>query len=504
MPRCSIEPSGEDLNETEDKAKTSPVDHAGTMPEGPWAIRHLAVDGRISRLLEAAGIVDLRDASRERITGIKGIGPAAVAAFEKALPIRLQAISLSGIHVPTPEAVLNGEDPHAVPVVEAAPVKRRSAGGRTPKTDAVSSRPRKPKRASPRKVSSGIDAPHTEGADAQVLGPDVAQPPSDREPSDAETTAIPADEPTERTVEAPSPIMEAVLCAGEPYPVELSGGTIIAQSIGGNRMLVLCHDRYLQPHVAQACIDEGGTPEGRGWVLDLRAYDRMTAALRSESFSDGLRDRNQVWTRIDPTHRTPRGTLHIRPFETGGKAYIDVKSHPYERTMVRRLDVVCPALGGKWNPMKRCWAVHAHQQTALLRAMEPDESPKERGLDEYGTPERTFREAGLEYASVFGNKPDLDWYDANGQIILVETPEGRVEIVRVDPEVWIARKPNKGNPGINATITEACGTMLGSQGNWHPPFAGRRFHASRAEEVIARLKRGLPKDDADDFPEGLF
>ncbi len=265
------------------------------------------------------------------------------------------------------------------------------------------------------------------------------------------------------------------------------------------------NDRYLLPHVAEACVDAGGTPEDRGWILDVDAYHRVVETLRSASFGDGLRERNQVWSRVDPTHHTPRGTLHIRPFETGGKAYVDVKSHPYEETMVRRLDVVCPALGGKWNPMKRCWAVHAHQQTALLRAMEPDEAPRERGQDEYGVPDRTFRESGLEYASVFGNKPDLDWYEANGQIILVDTPEGRVEIVRVDPEVWIARKPNKGNPGINATITEACGTMLGSQGNWHPPFAGRRFRASRAGEVIARLKEGLPKDDTEgDFPHGLF
>lgn len=517
MPSTSIDPSGDDLRDTEDSAAARPADHAGIMPEGPWSIRHMTIDARISRLLESGGIVDLRDASRERMADIKGIGPAAVTAFERSLPTRLDAIAALGIHVPTSDAVLNGTDPYARPASEPAPAMKSRSPTRT-KKDGSSSTGRKPARTRAGKGTASVV--HEDPVDPPVTPDHTPHAASiggheERTLEMASETPIAADETNDlqrddgdgpqqeaaSEIRVPSDVLQPV----EPHPVALSGGTIIARNIDANRMLVLCHDRYLLPHVAEACVDAGGTPEGRGWILDVDAYHRVVETLRSASFGDGLRERNQVWSRVDPTHRTPRGALHIRPFETGGKAYVDVKSHPYEETMVRRLDVVCPALGGKWNPMKRCWAVHAHQQTALLRAMEPDEAPRERGQDEYGVPDRTFRESGLEYASVFGNKPDLDWYEANGQIILVDTPEGRVEIVRVDPEVWIARKPNKGNPGINATITEACGTMLGSQGNWHPPFAGRRFRASRAGEVIARLKEGLPKDDTEgDFPHGLF
>jgi len=484
------------LREIDESADTRPDDHAADMPDGPWAVHRMAVDKRIATRLATNGVVDIRDASLTRIEAIRGMGPASVAAFVDALPDRLEAIRTSGIHAPTVEAILSGSDPYAVPPApEPAKTGRRKASSTRTKKPVVVSR--KPAPETPASSPSEIDPARSGGRppaesppEADVVASDVA---------DGSVTSPVSDAIAER------PIPEAVLCAGEPYAVELSGGAVIVQSIGGNRMSVQCHDRYFLPHVAKACVEHEAVVDGRGWILDLGRYDRMMTWLRSDELSLRLRDENQVWNRVDPTHRTPRGSLHIRQFEMGGKGYIDVKSHPYEETMVRRLDLVCPALGGRWNPMKRCWSVHAHHQAALLRAMEPDQPPRERGRDEYAVPERTFRESGLEYASVFGNKPDLDWYEANGQIMLIDTPDGQVEIVRVDPETWIARKPNKGLPGVNAAITEACGTMFGNQGNWHPPFAGRRFSASDADEVIARLEGKTSRDTGTSaFPTGLF
>lgn len=472
-----------------DASNALPEDHASKSPDGPWSVSGLPLSRPISELLSKAHLVDIRDVSRERLNAIKGVGPKSMQTIIAMLENRLAEIVAGGTAAPDASSILDGTYRHPSPNVDAP--KRRKA----------------PRRQSMAAVAAPPAGKDTVEADHVLPSPTIT---TDEARSIVQDTTPPAvvpisdvksqgTAPDQQAADSPAaPLPEAPGPTGPFGMVEVSGGRIIVEEMDDGRIRVLCHDRFMLQHVGAACAGFGGIDDGTGWIVRAVDHAALIKGMRSSDLINRLRKENQTWNRKEPTHRTPRGDLHIHAFEGGGKRFITVRSHPYSEVMARRLDVVCPALGGKWNALNRSWSLYAHQQAALLRSMEDDAAPGGAGNpDDYAVPERTFVEAGLEYASVYGNKPDLDWYEAKRQTMLVETPKGTVEIVRVNPETWIARKPNSSRSGdVNAQITAACGTMMGDQGNWHPPFAGRRFPAAQKDRVLARLREQAPTDAA--------
>jgi hypothetical protein len=493
-----------------------PTDDAAGTSAAPWAIDHLKVDRRVMRILKEQGLRNVQGLIATRVSQIRGMGPATVATLGRALADRLSASDAMNVVGQDASAIIDGALKSAF--------QERAVLIRTPVTKRTARR--KPV-ASPSVVSTPSGTPTgpittigTTGP-SEEIAPDAAVKDAtpvvteDEAPAmDVSTTNDRAEQPNEDVesekrrphgwatrriqLDPTHPDLEGVLgdrCEAKEVPsgprkTRVTGGIVITEVLEDGRMLILCHDRYLLPIVTEACGRFEAVPEGRGWTSDHRTHHRILHVLRSDEAIERLREQNPVWNRVEPTHSTSRGSLHLRPYESSGKQYFEVRSHPYDEAMVKRLDVVCGTLGGKWSPVKRNWSLAAQHQAALLRAMEPDRAPLMSAPDEYAVPDRTYRDSGLEYASAFANKPDLDWYEAKGQIMLIDTPQGRIEIVRVEPRTWIARRPNGGSTaaGINALITQACGTMMGSQGNWHPPFAGRRFDPADAERIIATLK----------------
>ena len=493
-----------------------PTDDAPGTSDAPWAIDHLKVDRRVMRILKEQGLRDLQGLIASRVSQIRGMGPATVTTLGRALADRLSGSDAMDVVGPDASNVIDGAlksafqeqaDLMRTPITKKATRRKPIAGG---------SGVPKPSRSLP------DDVPITETSEPSVeIAPDAVVEDSAPIVIEDGTPAVEVSE-TESPTEAPSgdvkpekprphgwatqrieldpthPDLKDVFgdrfetreVPSGPRETRVTGGIIITEVLEDGRLLILCHDRYLLPIVTEACERFDAVPEGRGWTSDHRTHHRILHLLRSDEAIERLREQNPVWNKVEPTHATSRGSLHLRPYESSGKQYFEVRSHPHDEAMVKRLDVVCGTLGGKWSPVKRNWSLGAQHQAALLRAMEPDRAPLVSAPDEYAVPDRTYRDSGLEYASAFANKPDLDWYEAKGQIMLIDTPQGRVEIVRVEPRTWIARRPNGGSTaaGINALITQACGTMMGSQGNWHPPFAGRRFDPADADRIIATLK----------------
>jgi hypothetical protein len=290
----------------------------------------------------------------------------------------------------------------------------------------------------------------------------------------------------------PAPVAREV-AEGPPTVVPVFGGHLLIEKLSGDRRRATCPDPWLADRFDEACSALNvALAEDASAVLPYETCKLLVAGMKDASIRKELRTWSHQATR-PPSLVTAHGRIAVTVFMSAGGPIAAVKPLENDGRIENRMDLVCPALGGRWSDEKSTWSIPEGRLQDLARAMDvlPEGSPPAPAeLRRAAAADRrppAAEKDGLAYAIDENGKADKDWYRRSGRREDVEVLGGLVHVYHVDDRTWLAAK-HDGDGEVNAAIKDAVARISGYQG-YHGPLNGHKFPASDGPKVIAELRR---------------
>jgi hypothetical protein len=470
-PSCVITPSSNSAEATIPRKKTSAP--TATIETTDF-LDGLGLTTRIVGLLRDAGLTTRESIHEASLKAAAGIGQAIAAKVLAALPVDREPAPVAAEPEPSSPVVVSDQ-----PESQRSDVATGSGAEADVITDDVAIRDMEPER----------DHPGEAGAEEV------------EDDGDLETSLLRADEPIATDSEdllfggasRPSPLPERPVAEGPPVVVPVFGGHLLIERLADDRRRVLCEDPWLRDRFEEACgsINVSLDADGHA-VLPYETCRLLVAGLKDPSVRKELRTWNQPVVR-PPSLVTAHGRIGVTVFMSAGGPIAAVKPLENDGRIENRMDLVCPALGGRWSDEKSTWSIPEARLQDLARAMDmlpagapPAPAEVRRAAAADRRPAAAEKD-GLAYAIGDDGKADKDWYRRAGRRDDVEVLGGIVHIYHVDDRTWLAAK-HDGDGAVNAAIKDAVARISGYQG-YHGPLNGHKFPASDAPRIVAELRR---------------